>query len=34
MTLTFSCDHRVVDGLVAAQFMAKLKELLEAPQTM
>ena len=32
MTLTLSVDHRVVDGLLAAQFAAKLKELLESPQ--
>ncbi len=32
MTLTLSADHRIVDGAVAAQFMARLKELLEAPQ--
>jgi pyruvate dehydrogenase E2 component (dihydrolipoamide acetyltransferase) len=32
MTLTLSCDHRIVDGLTAAQFMARLKELLESPE--
>jgi pyruvate dehydrogenase E2 component (dihydrolipoamide acetyltransferase) len=31
-TMTLSCDHRVVDGLVAAQFAARLKDLLENPQ--
>ncbi len=31
MTLTISCDHRVVDGLLAAQFMTKLRQLLESP---
>ena len=31
MTLTLSADHRVVDGLPAAKFMARLKELLENP---
>ncbi len=31
MTATISCDHRVVDGLLAAQFMNRLKESLEAP---
>jgi pyruvate dehydrogenase E2 component (dihydrolipoamide acetyltransferase) len=30
-TMTLSCDHRVVDGLVAAQFAARLKALLECP---
>jgi len=31
MTLTLSCDHRVVDGAVGAQFLGALKALLEAP---
>ena len=31
MKLTLSCDHRVVDGAVGAQFMATVKELLESP---
>jgi pyruvate dehydrogenase E2 component (dihydrolipoamide acetyltransferase) len=31
ITLTLSADHRVVDGLPAAKFMARLKELLENP---
>jgi pyruvate dehydrogenase E2 component (dihydrolipoamide acetyltransferase) len=31
MVLTLSCDHRVVDGAVAAQFLLALKSLLEAP---
>jgi pyruvate dehydrogenase E2 component (dihydrolipoamide acetyltransferase) len=31
MTLTLSCDHRVVDGLVGAQFLGALKALLESP---
>ena len=34
MTLTLSADHRVVDGLPAAKFMARLKELLETPATL
>ena len=29
MTLTLSCDHRVVDGVIAAQFLGRLKKLLE-----
>ena len=28
-TLTLSCDHRIIDGVQAAQFLARLKELLE-----
>ena len=31
MTLTLSCDHRVVDGALGAQYLAALKALLEAP---
>ncbi|MEI8141066.1 MAG: 2-oxo acid dehydrogenase subunit E2 [bacterium] len=31
MTVTLSADHRVVDGMPAAKFMARLKELLENP---
>ncbi len=34
MTMTLSVDHRVVDGAVAAQFMARLRELLESPETL
>jgi pyruvate dehydrogenase E2 component (dihydrolipoamide acetyltransferase) len=32
MTLTLSADHRIIDGLVAARFLARLKEMLEAPE--
>jgi len=31
MTLTLSCDHRVVDGAVGAEFLAALKKHLEVP---
>ena len=31
MSLTLSCDHRVVDGATGAQFLAALRELLEKP---
>ncbi len=31
MTMTLSADHRVVDGLAASKLLARLKELLEAP---
>ncbi|RJS80151.1 2-oxo acid dehydrogenase subunit E2 [Candidatus Bathyarchaeota archaeon] len=31
MTLTLSADHRVVDGVLAAKFLQRVKALLEAP---
>jgi pyruvate dehydrogenase E2 component (dihydrolipoamide acetyltransferase) len=31
MNLSLTADHRVVDGAVAAEFMAKLKEYIEKP---
>ncbi|MGH7946037.1 MAG: dihydrolipoamide acetyltransferase family protein, partial [Opitutaceae bacterium] len=31
MTLTLSCDHRVVDGAIGAQYLGALKTLLESP---
>jgi pyruvate dehydrogenase E2 component (dihydrolipoamide acetyltransferase) len=31
MTMTLSADHRIVDGLVAARFLGRLKEILENP---
>jgi len=31
MTLTLSCDHRVVDGAVGAEYLAALKKHIEAP---
>lgn len=34
MTVTMSCDHRVVDGAVGAQWMAVFKSYLEDPSTM
>jgi len=33
-TLTLSCDHRVVDGASAAQFLATLRELVEKPTSL
>jgi len=32
MTLTLTCDHRIVDGALGAQFLAKLREILESPR--
>ncbi|PNF25153.1 Dihydrolipoyllysine-residue acetyltransferase component of pyruvate dehydrogenase complex, mitochondrial [Cryptotermes secundus] len=34
MSVTLSCDHRVVDGAVGAQWISKFKQLLEKPHTM
>jgi pyruvate dehydrogenase E2 component (dihydrolipoamide acetyltransferase) len=31
MTMTLSCDHRVFDGAVGAQYLGALKDLLEKP---
>jgi len=33
MTMTLSADHRVVDGVIAAEFLRRLKELLESPDS-
>ncbi len=34
MNLGLSCDHRVIDGAVAAQFLAEIKKLVEQPALM
>ncbi len=34
LTVTLSCDHRVVDGAVAAEFLQTLRKLLEEPAMM
>lgn len=34
MNLGLSCDHRVVDGAVAAQFLSQVKKLIEQPALM
>ena len=31
LTLTLSCDHRILYGADAAQFLAAIKQLLESP---
>ena len=33
MTVTLSCDHRVVDGALGAELLAVFKSLLEKPVT-
>jgi pyruvate dehydrogenase E2 component (dihydrolipoamide acetyltransferase) len=34
LTVTLSCDHRVVDGAVGAQWLAAFRGLLEDPHTL
>ena len=34
MSVTLSCDHRVVDGAVGAQWLAEFKKLIENPNLM
>ena len=34
MTITLSADHRVVDGAIAARFLARIRELLESPDSL
>jgi pyruvate dehydrogenase E2 component (dihydrolipoyllysine-residue acetyltransferase) len=34
MSVTLTCDHRVVDGATGAQFLAAFKKLIEDPMTM
>jgi len=34
MTVTLTCDHRVVDGAVGAEFLAAFKQFLEEPASM
>jgi pyruvate dehydrogenase E2 component (dihydrolipoamide acetyltransferase) len=34
MNLTLSCDHRVVDGALGAQFLGEVRRLLESPLTL
>jgi len=31
MNITLSADHRIIDGMLAAQFVDEIKELLENP---
>ena len=33
ITVTLSCDHRVVDGAVGARFLSEFKEIIEHPYT-
>jgi pyruvate dehydrogenase E2 component (dihydrolipoamide acetyltransferase) len=32
MTMTLSADHRIIDGMLAAKFLARMKEVLESPE--
>jgi pyruvate dehydrogenase E2 component (dihydrolipoamide acetyltransferase) len=34
MTVTLSCDHRVVDGAVGAEFLGAFKRYIETPVLM
>jgi len=34
MMVTLSCDHRIVDGVVAGRFLQELKRFLENPATL
>ena len=34
MSATLTCDHRVVDGVTGARFLAAFKPLIEDPLTM
>jgi pyruvate dehydrogenase E2 component (dihydrolipoamide acetyltransferase) len=34
MTVTLTCDHRVVDGAIGAKFLQAFKPLIENPLTM
>jgi len=34
MRLTVSCDHRIIEGVLAARFLKTLKDLLEAPDAL
>ncbi|MCH8154653.1 MAG: 2-oxo acid dehydrogenase subunit E2 [Proteobacteria bacterium] len=34
LPLSLSCDHRVVDGVLGAQFLAAFKKLIEYPPAM
>jgi pyruvate dehydrogenase E2 component (dihydrolipoamide acetyltransferase) len=34
MSCTLSCDHRVVDGVLGAQWVNEFKKLMETPELM
>ena len=34
MNITMSCDHRVIDGALGAQYLGELVDLLEQPESL
>jgi len=34
MSFTLSCDHRVIDGAVAAQWMQEFRKIIENPMSL
>jgi len=34
MSVTASCDHRIIDGAVGAQWLVAFKDFIENPSTM
>jgi len=34
MSATLSCDHRIIDGAMAAEYLQTLRQLIENPATL